>query len=433
MTAFSVRRPARVALSGSVDASGDVVAGGSLPVEADFVANGGWTWYNDERAIVANGYTFVTYNAGGGGSGNQLAARYQHSNGTITTGTITTSGSLDDHVCPGLIRLPSGTLVAFYCQNPDTFVRYRFSTSADSVTAWGSVQTTPNTPLNCVYVNPRYLPTHSRTVLFSRCVVSTQVRSHVYTSSNDDCATWASWVEWCKPSGNGIPYLVMEQTGDRMHILMSDTHPVSGQASIYHGYAEWNTGDNALRFYKSDGTRITASLPFAPSEFTLVYNGSSVRSWNWDIKIDSNGRPRVLYTRYPNNNGTDIRVMFSRWDGSAWTTGVDIEGASVGTSLYSGEAYYTGGACFDGNDINVVYLSTEVNTGVYELQKWRTTDNGATWSKVRDLSTGTSGQDNIRPVSPVGHSANDAVYWMLTTYTAYDNWSGKLRFANEAD
>jgi hypothetical protein len=427
MTAFSVRRPASVALSATVDAGGDVVAAPATAVEADFVANGGWTWYNDERAIAANGFTFVTYNAGGGNSGNQLAARYRHSDGQITTGTITTAGSLDDHVCPGLIRLPSGTLVAFYCQNPDTFVRYRFSTSADSVTAWGAVQTTPNTPFNTVYVNPRYLPTSGRVILFSRCIIDSSTRRHYFNVSADNAATWGSWVEYMRPASNGIPYLIAEQTGDRIYLLMSDTHPVSGQSSIYCGYCEWVSGE--LRFYDMAGTQLT--LPFNTTSLTLVYSGSSVRSWNWDIKIDGDGRPRILFSRYPNNNGTDIRMMFTRWDGSAFTTPVDIRGSSVGTSLYAGEAFYTGGACFDGNDLNAVYLSAEVATGVYEMQKWRTSDNGATWAKVRDLSTGTSGQDNIRPVSPPGHSANDAVYWMQTTYTAYDNWSGKLRFANE--
>jgi hypothetical protein len=417
----------------SVPASTAVVYGGRSapgggPAERDLVANGGWTWFNDERAIVGGGYTFVSYNGGGGGSAHMLAARVD-SSGAVTTGTITTSGSFDDHMSPGLVRLPSGVLFAAYCTNPDTFVRFRYSSAADSVTSWGSVNTTPATPYPCVYVNPRRLPASGQLLLFTRCVIDSGTRRHYYAASANDGASWGPWVEWCRPAVSGIPYMVMEQSGDRLYILMSDTHPVSGQSSIYAGYAEWVSG--ALKVYTMDGVELT--LPCNPNQMTLVYDGSSARAWVWDIKIGSDGHPRVLFTRYPLNNGTDIRMMFSRWTGSAWSAPVDIAGATVGTSLYATEAYYTGGACFDGNDTNVVYLAREVATGVYEMQKWRSNDNGVTWTKVRDLSTGTaSGQDNWRPVSPVGHTYDLAVIWPQGTYTAYDNWSAKLRAANAA-
>ncbi len=413
-------------------ASGDGVYAGRPrivpPVDAELVAAGGWTWYNDERAIVHGGNTFIAFNAGGGGSGHLRAARLEHGTNAITTGTITTAGSLDDHVCPGLVRLPSGLLAAFYAQNPDTLVRYRFSTAADSVTGWGSIQTTPTTPFPTVYVQPRLLPTSGRLILFSRCIIDSSTRRHYYNVSADNAGTWGSWVEFMRPPTTGIPYLIAQQSGDRIYLLVSTGHPVNGQASIYCGYAEWHTGDNALRFYRMDGTQL--SLPFNPSSLTLVYDGSTQRAWNWDIAVGADGHPRVLFSRYPANNGTDIRMMYSRWDGAAFTTPVDVRGASVGTSLYAGEAFYTGGACFDGNDPDAIYLSAEVTAGVYELQKWRTNDVGLTWAKVRDISTGTVGQDNIRPISPVGHGATDAVYWMRTAYTAYDNWSGSLRFAN---
>jgi hypothetical protein len=417
----------------SVDSAETARGGRFPPVEFQLAANGGWTWFNDERSIVHNGATYVAFNAGGGGSGHMRAVRYDHTSEAITSGTITTSGSSNDHMNPGLIVLPSGILVAFYASHFDTLVRYRFSSSAEDVTSWGSLQTTPTTPYDTVYVNPRYLSGPDRVVLFSRCMIDSNRRTHVLSVSTDQCATFGSWVEWMRPTGNGIPYLVMQQVGDRLHMVISDTHPVSGQSSIYHCYAEWHTGDGALRFYKSDGTRITVPLPFAPSDCTLVFDGSTQRAWTWDITTDASGNPRVLFTKYPSNNGSDIRMMFSRWSGSAWTAAVDIVGASVGTSLYGAEAYYTGGACFDGNDPAVVYLAMEVTAGIYEMQKWRTSDAGATWSMVRALTSGTSsGQDNMRPVSPRNHHDKLAVVWMQGIYTTYTNWTTALRAANVA-
>jgi hypothetical protein len=423
-----------------VAASGEDVYGGTSapsvsPVEFNLVAAGGWTWYNDERAIVHNNATYAAFNAGGGGSGHMRAAKFDHATDAITTGTITTSGSGDEHMCPALVPVSDGRLLAFYCTNPDTWIRYRYTSAANSVAAWDSVLTTPVTPYNCVYVNPRLLTGPNKLVLFSRCIIDTGKRTHVYNVSGDEGGTWGSWVEFCRPSGaTGIPYAVSTYKGtDEVHFLMSSTHPVQAASSIYHFYAKWHVGDGALRFYKSDGTQITDSLPFDPTAGTLVYDGSSQRAWTWDIAIDGSGNPCALFTKYPSNNGTDIRMMASRWNGSAWTTPVDIAGASVGTSLYGAEAFYTGGACYDRSDVDVVYLSREVATGVYEMQKWRSSNSGSTWAKVRDLSTGTAaGQDNYRPFSPRNANSKFSVVWAQGTYTTYDNWSAKLIAANSA-
>lgn len=421
-------------LSGNV-ALDAVAPGGEFssltPVEFDLIAAGGWTWFNDERALSTADYTFSSYNTGA--TGGMAALRYRHSDGQITSGVFSSGFTTDDHVVPTLVRLPSGTLMAYYCGNPDSYVRYRSSSAVDAVTSWSSVTTTPASPFPVVYCNPRRLPTSGVTALFSRCITDTADRRHYYITSANDGTSWGSWTEWLASATDAWPYLIVEQDGDRLWLLVTSDHPNEGASSVYAGYCEWNSGDGALRFYTMADVQLTP--PFAPSAMTQVYDGSTTHGWILDIKIDGDGYPRVLFQKVSSSPyGADNRVMFSRWNGSAFTTAVDLLGASVGKGIGPTESNgdYIGGACFDGNDTDVVYLGVS-GSGVYEMQKWRTSDNGATWAKTRDLSTGTaSTYDNYRPVSPIGHPDELAVIWCQGTYPFYDSWTAKLRGANSA-
>jgi hypothetical protein len=93
-----------------------------------------------------------------------------------------------------------------------------------------------------------------------------------------------------------------------------------------------------------------------------------------------------------------------------------------GGPLYAAEEFYTPGICFDGTTTDVVYLSKWVS-GVTEIQEWHTADSGATWSKYRDITTGTtSGLANFRPFSPKGHDGTLACLWCYGRYTDFNDW-----------
>ena len=420
-------------LSGDVALSAVAPAGGmqSLTLSTISVADGTWTWYNDPRAIVdSDGLTtYVGYNSGG----DMMVAKIDHATLAVTEGTVNAGFNTDDHSVPALVQRSDGVLMAWYSRIGDTVPRYRVAGAARSVASWGATQW-PTVPSYLVtYTNPRYLPTTDKLLIFARGHVDSDTRVHMYCATSNWGTSWGPWVEFLKPpSGQtGRPYLVMRQDGDRLHLLISTRSPAqAGACSTYHLYAEWHEGDGALRYYGTDGTRITAALPFAPSDATLIYDGTTVKGWNWDIAVDADGNPHALFMKYVTSG--EIRMFTSRWNGSAWTTPVDIIGGNVGDALIPTDSFYTGGAWFDSADPDALYLSRKVS-GVWELAKFRTTDSGATWTKVLDLTTGTTSPiKNFRPFVPAGRVDGLAVFWPQGTYDDYYTHSCTIKAANAA-
>jgi len=153
----------------------------------------------------------------------------------------------------------------------------------------------------------------------------------------------------------------------------------------------------------------------------LVYDGSATRCWAYDLTIDSNGRPRALYCRYPGNSGAQIEYWHARWTGSAW---VSHKITDDGAGLYTPEVYYAGGVSFDANDPNTVYLSAPIS-GVRQIQRWTTPDNGATWALAQVYTEGGLAGDPLkfRPYSPRRWANGPRVLWLdgrYTTFTDYD-------------
>jgi hypothetical protein len=232
-----------------------------------------------------------------------------------------------------------------------------------------------------------------------------------------DFSTWDTQRTWITQTGQR-PYVKAINNGvDRIDFFFTNCHPNEGASSVYHCYMQLDAG--VEKFYQSDGTYIGTG-PVTPADATLIYDGSSVDSWVWDITRGADGHPRVLFARFPST--TDHRYMFSRWTGSAWTTPVEI--TTAGPYLYAAEANYSGGICFDAADPDTVYLSKQVGS-VWELSEWVTGDSGATWSKVRDIDNGVSSR-NCRPFSPRNHNGELAVVWWRGTYTSYTSYSTSI-------
>lgn len=399
-------------------------SGKSAAVRHDFqiVANAVWTWFTDPRAVHYNGATYI-------GSittaGSIVISKYVHATRTTTSFTLSANLQADDHNNPAIHILPDGRIAAFYCKHNDASGhRYRVSTNPEDISAWGSeTLISSGITLPVTYANPRRLSQDpDRLWLFYRAGAGASSDNGLHYKTTTDLSTWGAEVAVWKnvTGGASTPYYKIIDDGvKRFHFAATDKHPVGGQSSVYHWYMELD-GSNVPRWYKTDGTEIVSALPHGPSVATLVSDGSTVRRWIWDIAIGKDGYPRILGTRYPNNDGTDIRYMHWRWTGSAWA---ETEICAAGTGLYSPEIYYAGGMCFDSIDCNRIYLSVPVN-GVREIQEWVSSDNGATWGVVLDITGNTaSGVLNARPFSPRNHPNDLQVLFWSGTYTTFTNYS----------
>lgn len=419
----------------SIASGADLHAGRAAPSPFDggleVTADGIWTWFTRPEVVqIGNALYTGTVSS----DGRCRAHRTDLSTGATLTFDLSGVLEVDDHNNTSFLALEDGRLAAFYGAHNDTQFKYRiWNPSAgafDNAAAWAAQQArgTGNGPYS--YPNPiRFSQDSPKVWLFSRRWLSGggDTRNLSYrTAPNLTSAPphdWSAFTDVYTVSGR-IPYWRTAQDGvNRVHFAITDMHPVQGQSSLGHFYGQLD-GSNVMRWYQTDGTEITDTLPFGYGSITPVYDGTAVRCWVSDCTIDSDGRPRILWMRYPNNNGTAIEYWHSRWTGSAW---VNHKIADDGAALYPGEPFYHGGLCFDGLSPSTIYLSAPI-LGVRQVQEWVTLDSGAAWAKVRDLTTGgTVGTPlKARPIGVKGGDGRVNVLWWEGTYTTFTNYSTRV-------
>lgn len=377
---------------------------------------GAWSWWSRPQAVY-NATANKTWFGYGNVSGDACIGEIDHDTGTVIRFQLNAGLEYDDHICPTIVIRSDGKLVAFYTKDiGDTSLRYRVSTNAYDASAWATEQTI-TIASNVVYTNPMIL-SDGRCYIFYRRANGSG-RNFAYRSTAD-YSTWTSETSFIVDAAQK-PYVQVANLGDRIDFVYTDGHPDDLNTSMYHVYAQLVSG--SLAFYRTDGTALT--LPIAPSAGTLIYNGANARAWGWDVTYGSDGYPRCVFERIVSANNSNY--YFARCTSGGWLQSVSI-GGYAGSALVTGQPSYLGGVCFDAQNPNVLYVSTEI-TGVYEMETWTSEDNGATWYKSAQLTGGnTVTTRNIRPYSPRNHNGQVAVIWMGGTYPspngydAYVTW-----------
>lgn len=412
----------------AVDSGKGVWAGRDAPDPVTLftaVADGVWTWIQRPQARYRNGATYIGVNTS---AGSPTIHKYVHATQSSSSFALRTALQVDDHCVPTFDFLADGRIVAAYSALSDSVMRVRRSVSAEDISAWDSEQSiSAPSGLNNTYASTLYLSGPGKMILLGRAHAASSTRINWYTYSSDG-ATWATSKLFMRGAATGTyPYLCAKVTGaNRIDFITTVDHPVNGNDKVFHFYAEWSEADGDLRFYQTDGTQITATLPFDESDLSLVYD-STGRAWWSDLSVDSSGNPMAIVHHYPNSNGSDIRLLLCRWDGSAWGSAVDIVGASVGTSLYLGEAFYTSCAAFDDRNPKRFYLGRESLAATrYEMERW-STDDYATFAFDRRYTTVTAGQDAIRPVSPRGHNGEVPLLWVEGVYNTFADYETAIK------
>jgi len=398
-------------LSGEAVLDGMTAGGsmvGAVPTPYEIAQDGVWTWFTDPRAVFYNNATYVGYISSTGRPG---IAKYDHTVNAYTVFELTGAFQKDDHNNAAVYIRPDGRIVVFYSRHNDAIgTRYRVSTNAEDISAWGTEQVFYSGASHA-YATVHYLSENAKLYLHFRKGLQAQ-----NAASTTDFVTWSAATEWIK-SGTQRPYVKATNNGvNRIDLIFTTGHPGATVNSLYHCYMQLDAG--VEKFYKSDGTYISTGS-VTPAQATLIWDGSTAagEAWSWEVRYGSDGHPRVLFAVFPST--TDHRYRYGRWTGSAWTT---VEITDGGTYLYAAEPNYSGGVCFDAHDCDIVYLS-KVVSGTWEIQDWRTADAGATWSKFRDITSASGAVENGRPFSPNGHDGRAACIWWAgryTTFTDYD-------------
>ena len=389
------------------------------------ILEGIWTWFNHPVASVASGKMFV-------GSWPNALQRPQIAMVDLTNGDelvtamptgATALGETDDHDNPAVLPLANGELlIAWGEHNGDSFSCT--TTNAGDIRSWDSIVTV-NTAETDSYFQLMQAGDTSNTIywFFRRSTVNG--RPQHFRTSTDNGATWSTPTEFLRGASGQRPYFRWWKTsGSRVDFFYTQGQPNEVTAcSIYHGYMTI-ASDGTRAYYKSDGTLVgdDTDLPFAHTDFTLVYDGTTNEAWIWDNKTIG-GSPCCVFAVF-NGGTTSHEYHRGTWNGSAWTTEKICDAGTTGTAdyLYATEAYYSGGVCLDPNDEDIVYASREYSATDFRLETW--TKSGGTWSKTSDLSGNTS-SINARPVA-VDHNGTTHVLYWRGTYTSYTVYSANI-------
>jgi len=401
-------------------------ASGSVPQAPSafrgMTKDGAWCWFSDPRAVFYEGRFRRTYAGWVASDGSVVVGSYDHGTRIVEKAVIHEKLEIDDHDAPSLLFLPDGRLAAFYTLHSGKDMFLRVSEKPEDITAWGPRRRLPieADDFGLTYTNPvRLSAEKGRIYLFWRG----KGFKPQFSTTDDNGETWAA-PRLLITSAGARPYVkIASNDRDTIHFAFTDGHPRNEpENSIY--YLAYRSG----RFMTADGTLVAdaGGLPVECRRADIVYDGrkTGVRAWVWDTAADSEGRPVIVYTRLPSE--TDHRYHYARWDGRAWR---DTELCPAGRwfpktpeGKTEPEPHYSGGIALDHDDPSVVYLSRPVN-GIFEIERWRTADGGATWASV-SLTSG-SEKDNVRPDVVRGHPPDGpAVLWMSNRryihYTKFD-------------
>jgi len=386
--------------------------------------DGIWTWFTNPRAICHRGSTYVGYMKANGVPG---ITKYNHDTGIAQHKALTTSAvEADDHDNAAIHFLQDGRIASMWSKHNDPAGMSYSIAPRENPVASGAVNFV-NVGGMLAYCNPHWLSSTQR--YYDHYRLDQGAR---YIMSSADFASWSAPRGFVREPTGRRPYLQACDNGvDRIDILFTTGHPNEGGSnnSLYHCYLQ-PSGPSAENFFKSDGTLIGTNGTAMPSTASLIFDGGTAagQAWCWDITYGPDGKPWVLFARFP-TPASDHRYMFARWTGSAW---VVSEITQAGPPLYSVETYYTAGIGFDAHDPRKVFLSRWEGSN-WEIQEWRTSDNGATWAKHRDITTSTPvGTVNGRPYSPRGHDGRAACIYWRGTYTTFNAYNTSIMAVSEA-
>lgn len=372
--------------------------------------SGIWTWFTDPRCVYYNGSFYVSFLD----TNDVTIIKIDQSGLVLATFVLKSNLQTDDHANPSILIRPDGKLQCFYSAHNGANMFYRISTNPEDISSWENEQTLGTNLAGgngYTYTNPFYISSESKYYIFWR-----GASWDIAYSTSLDGQTWGTAEAFFSTQGER-PYF--KYASNNTNILMfafTDGHPneVSNN-SIY--FMKYIDGE----FEKADGTLIGTfnDIPFAPEDADKVYDSvaTGVKAWIWDVSMDSNDNPVIVYSTFQNQRNHIYR--YARWTGSEWE---DHEVIAGGDYLYSPEIYYSGGICLDQSDPSIVYTSRKIKD-FYEIGEMQTNDNGLSWRYTPITLNSTS--KNLRPTS-VRNYPRPSSLWFRGTYTTYENYNTRI-------
>lgn len=401
----------------------------------EIAPSGAWTWFNDPRAIVRDGTMYAGYVRRDGAV---CVTAWNIAEKTGIESILSSWRERDDHDNIGFLELQDGRLAALYSTHgskQQMFMRYAKCSAPKTLEDWGdeiAVDWSARKFRGGVCYNNPFQLTNEPNRVYD--FIRGENWNPTVLISDDNGATWKTPIHLLYHKDR--PYTRFASNGrDRIDILYTDGHPRTVDNSVYH----LSIQRGAL--LRTDGQALGTlgkMSPIPTERGSVVYRFGSTypgkkgttngRPWIWDIGYDAQGQLQVLHTVKVQPG--DIRYFYAAWNPEKrqWQS---HEIAKAGTNLYPREEDYVGGATFDLEHPNRIYISSEFSpiTGARtlhrELYRGETSDAGANWSWT--AVTADSPADNLRPYVPRKHDCTECLLWFTGTYRAYQDFETSVR------
>lgn len=385
--------------------------------------DGAWLWFNNEIVLADQNAIYI---ASEDSKGNAQVLLYRIKSQTDDNRYIDynlsswpeRSRKLPSHAYPSILKLSNGNLLAVYHRS-STKMFYRTGEVIERGTEnqrlnWGK-EITLELKNGMNYNNLIQLSGENNR-LYNFFSIFKQ--SPALVISEDNASTWSDDYIFMSQGGKETsPYMRYADNGkDRIDVIYTDGHPRNEfQNNIYHIY--YSEG----KFKRSDGSdicKLSDKSQFPPESGTKIYDGNNAGpGWVWDIEYDQSNNPVAAYISSADGaDGYDLRYRYAKWNSKtkSWKEG---QIAYAGSHLYIPENHFAGGITIDPENVNIVYISSNVNpetgkptdTQKYQIYRGRTKNDGKTW-KWEQLTFDTD-KDNFRPVVPRNHGCKICVIW----------------------
>lgn len=382
--------------------------------------HGGWVIPQHPKAVEYNGKTYIGWINGTTG-GIYVQAFTTATGAPIGSPFLIDTPGIDDHNNPALLVRESDKriIVAFSAHNgPGMFLR--ISTNAEDVTAFGSAIALDSRIGASDYTYPELYQltgvADDSIYLFYRDVSGTTGRL-AYSSATDAASGtalgWSARTIVLSGAAGLIPYWAVRANTTRIDVMATDRSAGGdeGAVDLGHFYIDGATGNR----YKSDGTQITASMPFAHSELTQLETNVTAA-----FAHDGQSSANPVFAYMVDNGDGTTTAKYARWDGAAWDKGtIYTEDDHPGDNFY-------GSLAINPTDPEEVYSGIKSGADSSELYRFTSGDLGLTWDAGTAITSG-SGDWNAAVSSVHNGSASLPIVWLRGIFRASDDFNFGIR------